>query len=65
VLAVCVIAAVLSVMPGPALVFWIAGLVLLGFSVGDLLSVHAVQEFVHARVPFADRLRVRKYQIAG
>jgi hypothetical protein len=60
-----VIAAVLSVMPGPAFVFWIAGLVLLGFSVGQiLLSVHAVQEFVHARVPFADRLpRLRKYQI--
>lgn len=60
-----VIAAILSVMPGPAFVFWIAGLVLLGFSVGQiLLSVHAVQEFVHDHVPYADRLpRLRKDQI--
>jgi hypothetical protein len=60
-----VIAVILSVMPGPAFVFWIAGFVLLGFSVGQiLLSVHAVQEFLHDRVPYADRLpRLRKYQI--
>ena len=36
-----VVAIVLSVAPGPAFVFWIAGFVLLGFSVGQiLLSVH-------------------------
>jgi hypothetical protein len=59
------IAVVLSVMPGPAFVFWIAGFVLLGFSVGQiLLSVHAVQEFLHDHVPFADRLpRLRKQHI--
>ena len=59
------IAVVLSVMPGPAFVFWIAGLVLLGFSVGQiLLSVHAVQEFLNDHVPYADRLpRLRKQQI--
>jgi hypothetical protein len=60
-----VIAALLSVLPGPAFVFWIAGFVLLGFSAGQILmSVHAVQEFVHRRVPYADRLpRLRKHQI--
>jgi hypothetical protein len=60
-----VIAALLSVLPGPAFVFWIAGFVLLGFSAGQiLLSVHAVQEFLHRRVPYADRLpRLRKHQI--
>jgi hypothetical protein len=61
-----VVAAVLSVVPGPAFVFWIAGFVLLGFSVGQiLLSVHAVQEFVHARVPWAERVipRMRKQHI--
>jgi hypothetical protein len=61
-----VIAAVLSVFPGPAFVFWIAGFVLLGFSVGQiLLSVHAVQEFLHRRVPVADRVvpRLRKHHI--
>jgi hypothetical protein len=60
-----VIAAVLSVFPGPAFVFWIAGFVLLGFSVGQiLLSVHAVQEFLHRRLPYADRLpRLRKHHI--
>ena len=59
------IAVVLSVMPGPAFVFWIAGFVLLGFSVGQiLLSVHAVQEFLNDHVPYADRLpRLRKQQI--
>ena len=59
------IAVVLSVMPGPAFVFWIAGFVLLGFSVGEiLLSVHAVQEFLHDNVPYADRLpRLRKQHI--
>ncbi len=61
-----VIAAVLSVFPGPAFVFWIAGFVLLGFSVGQiLLSVHAVQEFLHRRVPYAGRVlpRLRKHHI--
>jgi hypothetical protein len=59
------VAAVLSVMPGPAFVFWIAGFVVLGFSVGQvLLSIHAVQEFLHRRVPYADRLpRLRKHHI--
>ena len=61
-----VVAAVLSVFPGPAFVFWIAGFVLLGFSVGQiLLSVHAVQEFVHRRLPWAERVlpRLRKHHI--
>jgi hypothetical protein len=56
------VAVVLTVMPGPAFVFWILGFVLLGFSVGQILmSVHAVQEVLHRHVPFADRLpRLRK-----
>jgi len=60
-----VIAAVLSVFPGPAFVFWIAGFVLLGFSVGQiLLSAHAVQEYARRHVPLADRLpRLRKHHI--
>jgi hypothetical protein len=61
-----VVAAVLSVMPGPAFIFWIAGFVLLGFSVGQvLLSLHAVQEFVHRRLPWAEGLvpRLRKRHI--
>jgi len=60
-----IIAVILSVMPGPAFVFWIAGFVLLGFSVGQiLLSVHAVQEFVHDHLPYGDKLpRLRKDQI--
>lgn len=60
-----IVAIVLSVAPGPAFVFWIAGFVLLGFSVGQiLLSVHAVQEVVRRRVPYADRLpRLRQHQI--
>jgi hypothetical protein len=60
-----VVAAVLSVFPGPAFIFWIAGFVLLGFSVGQiLLSVHSVQEFLHRRVPYAHRLpRLRKHHI--
>lgn len=60
------VAAVLSVMPGPAFVFWIAGFVLLGFSVGQiLLSAHAVQELVHRRLPWAERVlpRMRKQHI--
>lgn len=59
------IAIVLSVLPGPAFVFWIAGFVLLGFSVGQiLLSLHAVQEFLRAHVPYVDRLpQLRKHQI--
>jgi hypothetical protein len=61
-----VVAAVLSVFPGPAFVFWIAGFVLLGFSVGQiLLSIHAVQEFVHRRLPWTERVvpRLRKHHI--
>lgn len=64
--AVCfVIAAVLSVMPGPAFVFWLAGFILLGFSAGQiLLSLHAAQEVLHRHVPFADRLpRLHKQHI--
>lgn len=59
------IAVVLSVLPGPAFVFWILGLVLLGVSVGQvLLSLHAVQEWLRRHVPFADRLpRFRKGHI--
>lgn len=59
------VAAVLSVFPGPAFVFWLAGFVLLGFSAGQiLLSLHAVQEFLHRHVPFANRLpRLRKHHI--
>lgn len=60
------IAAVLSVIPGPAFIFWIAGFVLLGFSVGQiLLSVHAVQVFLHRRMPWTERLmpRLRKQHI--
>lgn len=60
-----VIAAVLSVIPGPAFVFWLAGFLLLGFSAGQiLLSLHAVQEFLHRHVPYADRLpRMHKLHI--
>lgn len=60
-----VIAAILSVIPGPAVVFWLAGLVLLGFSAGQiLLSLHAVQELLHRHVPYANRLpRLHKQHI--
>ena len=56
------IAAVLTVFPGPAFVFWILGLALLGISAGQvLMSIHAIQEFLHRHVPYADRLpRFRK-----
>lgn len=59
------IAIILSVFPGPAFPFWILGFVLLGFSVGQvLLSIHAIQEWLHRRVPFVDRLpRLRKRHI--
>lgn len=59
------LAALLSVLPGPAFVFWIAGFVLLGFSAGQiLLSVYAGQEFLRRRVPSAERLpRLRKHHI--
>src|SRR5262245_13866701 len=60
------VATVLSVVPGPAFIFWSAGFVLLGFSVGQiLLSVHAVQEFVHRRLPWVERVvpRLRKQHI--
>jgi hypothetical protein len=61
-----VVAIVLSVLPGPAFLFWIAGFVLLGVSVGQLLlSIHAIQEFVHGRLPWMERLvpRLRKHHI--
>ena len=64
--AVCfIVAAVLSVFPGPAFVFWLAGFILLGFSAGQiLLSLHAVQEFLHRHVPYANRLpKLRKQHI--
>jgi hypothetical protein len=61
-LACFAIALVLTVMPGPAFVFWILGLALLGYGVGQILmSIHAVQEIVHRRLPFGHRLpRLRK-----
>lgn len=64
--AICfVVAAVLSVVPGPAFVFWLAGFILLGFSAGQiLLSLHAVQEFLRRHVPYANRLpRLHKLHI--
>lgn len=59
------IGAVLSVVPGPAFVFWLAGLALLGVSAGQLLlSIHAVQEFVHRHLPVPAWLpRLRKQHI--
>jgi hypothetical protein len=59
------LAIVLTVVPGPAFVFWILGLVLLGISVGQvLLALHAVQDWLHRHVPYADRLpRLRKGHI--
>jgi len=59
------IAIVLTVIPGPAFVFWILGLVLLGISVGQvLLALHAVQDWLHRHVPYTDRLpRLRKGHI--
>lgn len=64
-LACFAVALVLSVVPGPAFVFWILGFVLLGASVGQLLlTVHAVQDWVHRHVPAAQRLpRLRKGHI--
>lgn len=51
------LAIVLSVIPGPAFPFWILGLALLGVSVGQvLMGIHAIQEFLHRHVPYADRL---------
>jgi hypothetical protein len=59
------IAVVLSVIPGPAFVFWILGFMLLGFGAGQiLLSLHAVQEWTRRHVPYAHRLpRLRKGHI--
>ena len=56
--AVCVVlAVVLTVLPGPAFVFWILACVLLGVSVGEvLLSVHAFQDWARRRIPLVDRL---------
>ena len=63
----CFVAALLlTVLPGPAFLFWIAGFVLLGVSVGQLLlSIHAIQELVHRRLPWLERLvpRLRKHHI--
>ena len=50
------LAIVLSVLPGPAFVFWILGLVLLGYGVGSILfGLKAVQEWMHRHVPGAHR----------
>jgi hypothetical protein len=50
------VAIALSVLPGPAFVFWILGFVLLGFGVGQvLLQAKAVQEWMHRHVPGAHR----------
>jgi hypothetical protein len=59
------IAIVLTVLPGPAFLFWILGFALLGVSIGQiLLALHAVQDWLHRHVPFADRLpRLRKGHI--
>jgi hypothetical protein len=61
-LACFAVAIVLTILPGPAFVFWLLGLVLLGLSVGQvLLSLHAIQEWAHRHVPLVDRLpRFRK-----
>lgn len=64
--AVCfVVGLVLSVLPGPAVVFFALGFMLLGVSVGQLLlTVHAVQDWLHHHVPPARRLpRLRKGHI--
>jgi len=51
-LACFAVALVLSVVPGPAILFWALGLMLLGVSVGQLLlTLHAVQRWLHRRVP--------------
>ena len=56
------VAIVLTVLPGPAFIFWILGFMLLGFNAGQiLLSLHAVQEWMHRRFPLAGRVpRLRK-----
>ena len=59
------VAIVLTVLPGPAFVFWILGFMFLGFGAGQiLLSLHAVQEWMHRKVPLANRFpRLRKGHI--
>lgn len=64
--AICfVVGIVLSVLPGPAILFFALGFVLLGVSIGQfLLTVHAVQDWLHRHVPPARRLpRLRKGHI--
>ncbi len=52
-----VVAVVLMFIPGPAFVFWILGLMLLGFSVGQiLLSVRRGQRLLHRHVPASRRV---------
>jgi hypothetical protein len=61
-----IVAVVLSVLPGPAFLFWIMGFVLLGISVGQLLlSIHAIQDPLLRRLPWLERLvpRLRKHHI--
>ena len=51
------IAIVLAFVPGPAFVFWILGLMLLGFSVGQILmSIRRGQDLLDRHVPPARRL---------
>lgn len=46
------VAFVLTFIPGPAFVFWIVGLMLLGFGVGQILmSIHRVQDVIRRYVP--------------
>lgn len=46
------VAIVLAFIPGPAILFWFAGFLLLGFSVGQvLMSVQRTQEFLNRHIP--------------
>jgi hypothetical protein len=56
------IAVVLMFIPGPAILFWLAGFVMLGFSVGQILmSVQKTQDFLYRHIPILQRLpRMRK-----
>lgn len=62
------VAIALTILPGPAFIFYILGFVLLGFGVGQvLLQARAVQEWSHRNVPGAHRwvprLRYRHMRI--
>jgi hypothetical protein len=51
------IAIVEAFIPGPAILFWIIGFMLLGFSAGQILIfVRKVQAWLHERVPASRRL---------